>query len=150
MVLLESGELGHSVYVTSYRTELLKLFEEKVCDKLTKYFHHIIDLSVEFTANNCHFPCPGNGAFIVNHMIRIIECYVEAFKPKHHDADEIKIPTDIEDKLINVLIYAAIWGIGGALDEHTSSKYDVFLQELISGEDVREKYNLDMGPDGAE
>ena len=44
--------------------------------------------------------------------------------------------------LVNVLIYAAIWGIGGALDEFTSSKFDVFLQELISGEDVREKYNL--------
>jgi dynein heavy chain len=151
MVLLESHELGHSVYVTSYETELKKIFEEKVCAKLAKVFHHILDLSVEFTTTNCHFPCPGNGAFVVNHMIRIIECYMVAFKPKHHDSEEeIKIPNDIEDKLINCLIYATIWGIGGALDEFTSNKFDIFLQDMINGEDVREKYNVDMGPDGAE
>jgi len=128
----------------------MKLFEEKVCTKIGKLFHHILDLSVEFKKHNCKFPCPGNGAFVVNHMIRIIECYIDCFKPKHADADEIKIPNDIEDKLINALIYSAIWGIGGALDEFTADKYDLFLQELINGEDVREKYSLDMGPDGAE
>jgi hypothetical protein len=43
-----------------------------------------------------------------------------------------------------------IWGIGGALDEFTREKYDLFLQDLINGEDVVEKYTMDMGPDGKE
>jgi hypothetical protein len=75
--------------VTSYCTDLKKLFEEKLCDKIEKLFHHVLDLSVEFTRVNCKFPCPGNGAFLVNHMMRIIECYMETYKPKHADGEEI-------------------------------------------------------------
>jgi len=72
MVLLESGQLGHNVYITSYCHDLKKLFEEKSCDKLEKYFHYIVDLCVEFSRVNCKFPCPGTGPFVVQHIIRMI------------------------------------------------------------------------------
>jgi len=151
MVLNESGQLGHSIYITSYCTELKKLFDDKIVDKnFARFFHYIVDLCVEFTTVNCRFPCPGTGPFIVNHMIRIIECFNAEYKPKHTDGEEIEIPADMEDKLINTLIFSCIWGIGGCLDEFTRGSFDTFLQDLINGEDVREKYNLDMGPDGAE
>lgn len=52
-------------------------------------------------------------------MIRIIETFVTVYRPKHTDGDEIEIPGDMEEKLVNVLIFAAIWGIGGCLDEFT-------------------------------
>lgn len=97
-----------------------KLFEAKIIEKnFSKYFHHIVDLSVEFTKVNCRFPCPGSGPFLVNHMIRIIDCFISEYKPKHTDGEEIKIPADIEEKLVNTLIFSAIWGIGGCLDEFT-------------------------------
>jgi dynein heavy chain len=113
-------------------------------------FHHVLDLSVAFTKENGKFPCPGTGAYLVNHMIRIMECYMNAYKPKHTDGEEIKIPGDVEERLTNALVYACIWGIGGGLDEFTRANYDLFLQELINGEDVREKYSLELGPDGKE
>jgi hypothetical protein len=69
------------------------------------------------------------------------------YKPIGTDGEQVNIPQDIDEKLINSLIFAAIWGIGGCLNEHTSGKYDVFLAELISGVDVITQYNLDMGPD---
>jgi hypothetical protein len=83
-------------------------------------------------------------------MIRIMECFMNAYKPKHTDGEEIKIPGDVDERLTNALVYACIWGIGGGLDEFTRANYDLFLQELINGEDVREKYSLDLGPDGKE
>lgn len=147
MVLLESAQLGHSVYITSYCQELKTLFEPKVCDKLEKYFHYVVDLCVEFTRVNCKFPCPGSGPFVVNQMIRLVQCYVQVYIPKHADGEKPQIPNDIDDKLINALLYATIWGIGGCIEEGTRPKFDSFLQELLIGDNMIEKYNLDMGPD---
>ena len=151
MVLLESGQLGHNVFITSYCTVLKALIkDEKIANKIEKLFHYIVDLSIEFCKGNGKFPCAGNSSFLVNHMIRIIECYMLEFKPKFADEEEIQIPADIEDRLNNALIFSAIWGIGGCLDETTRKNYDAFLQDMLNGEDVREKHSLDMGPDGAE
>lgn len=150
MVLLESQQLGHNVFIQSFATDLKQIFEEKLADKVEKLFHHVVDLSVEFTRVHGKFPCAGTGSFLVNHMIRLMECYIDVYKPKHTDGEEIVVPKDIEDKLVNVLIFAAIWGIGGCLDEHTRANFDHFLQELINGEDVVAKHQMDMGPDGAE
>jgi dynein heavy chain len=132
MVLLESSELGHSVFITSYCASLrLLIRDNKVVDKVEKLFHIIADLSIEFCRINGKFPCAGNAAFLVNHIIRIIECYMDIYKPKNSDQEEILIPKEIEDQLNNSLLFSTIWGIGGVLDEHTRSKFDMFLQELI-------------------
>jgi len=37
---------------------------------------------------------------------------------------------------MNALLFAAIWGIGGQIDETSRAKYDTYLQELINGDDV--------------
>lgn len=149
MVLLESAQLGHNVLITSYATELKKLVDHKICDKVEKLFHHLADLSIEFSRVNCKIPCAGGGSFLVSHMIRLIDCYMNEFKPKFADQEEINIPADIEEKLTNALIYSAIWGIGGVIDESTREKFDVFLKELVNGEDVVEKYKIDLGKETA-
>ena len=127
MVLLESAQLGHNVFITSYATELKAFLDEKLCDKFEELFHYILDLSVEFTRTKGKFPCPGNGSFVVNHIIRMIDTYMEEFKPKGDDDDEVEIPKDIEDRLMNALLYATIWGIGGCLEENTRPRFDLFL-----------------------
>lgn len=63
----------------------------------------------------------------MNHIIRIIECYVDVYKPKFTDEEEIEIPKDIEERLCNALLYGVIWGIGGVLDEFSRDKFDVFI-----------------------
>lgn len=148
MVLLESSELGHSVFVTSYCKTLRDLIKnDKVADKIEKLFHHIVDHCIQFCHKNGKFPCAGAAPFLVNHIIRIIECYMDIYKPKFTDEEDIEIPKDIEDRLSNALLYGVIWGIGGVLDEFSRDKFDVFLQEMINGDDVRTKYDLDLGPD---
>jgi dynein heavy chain len=151
MVLLESGQLGHSVFIESFKKDLMDIInEEKICEKFEKLFHYVVDLSVEYTRVNCKFPCAGTSSFIVNHMIRIIDTFLKPYKPRGEDEDPVVIPGDIEEKLNNFLLFAAIWGIGGVLDEFTRDKFDIFLQDLMNGEDVRDKYKVDLGKDGAE
>jgi hypothetical protein len=123
------------------------MIEKKVCDQLGEYFHYVADLCIEFTRVNGKFPCAGEKSFLVNHMIRIIECYVIPHKPKHLDEEEEPVPGDMKEKLFNALVYSAVWGIGGVLDETCRSTFDKFLQALIAGEDVIEQYKMDMGPD---
>lgn len=145
MVLLEAAQLGHNVFIKSYTNELRKLFDEKICAKVEEYFTYIADICVEYTKQNCKFPCPGTGAYVINHMIRIMDCYIDQYKSKNIDGeDEITIPGDIQDKLINALIYSAIWGIGGAIDENTRASFDKMFQELLLGEDIIKNYELDL------
>lgn len=77
---------------------------------------------------------------------------MKPYKPSEHDEDdEIEIPGDIADRLSNAMIYAAIWGIGGATDEFTRHKFNTFFIELIRGDDVITKYEIDVRrPDGEE
>ena len=76
-------------------------------------------------------------------MIKYIECYINVHKPKNEE-EVLEMPKDIEDKLYSALVYSAIWGIGGCLDENTRSRFDVFLQEVINGDNVIDKYELDF------
>lgn len=77
----------------------------------------------------------------------MIQCYVQVYIPKTHDGDKPPIPGDIDDKLINALVYSTIWGLGGCIEEGTRPKFDEFLQDLLLGTNMVEKFNLDMGPD---
>ena len=51
---------------------------------------------------------------------------MQAHLPKFAD-EEVKIPNDIENKLTNALLFSAIWGIGGCIDEHSRDKFDQLL-----------------------
>ena len=88
MVLLESEQLGHSVYVTSYMNDLRTFIDPKIIDKYEATFHYLLDTSVEYTRKNGKFPCPGSGPFVVNHMIKYIECYIRQFRPVESIDDE--------------------------------------------------------------
>lgn len=132
MVLLEPEQLGHSVYVTSYMNDLRTFIDPKIIEKFEKIFNYVLDTTVEYTRKNGKFPCPGSGPFVVNHMIRLIECYIKGYRPSkdmddEEEEKEDKVPADIEDKLYNVLIYATVWGIGACLNEITRPNFDLFF-----------------------
>jgi dynein heavy chain len=146
MVLLESDTLGYAIYIQSYCNDLRTFVDERIVDKFEKYFHYLADVCVAFTHRNGKFPCPGTGPYIINHMIRLIECYVAEYRPPavEDDDDEFKLPQDMDDKLSNALMFGCVWGIGGCLDEFTRPRFDEFLQKVITGEDVVADYSLDV------
>jgi dynein heavy chain len=100
MVLLEQHQLGHNVFITSYINYLKTFIDEKLCDKVGKMFHYLADCSVEFTRKNCKFPCPGNGAFVCNHTIKYMDCYIKEFKPPEEDPEDFEQPKDVGDKMV--------------------------------------------------
>jgi hypothetical protein len=60
---------------------------------------------------------------------------------------EFQLPGNAQEMMENALVFAAIWGIGGSVDEHTREAWNAMFNELIMGEDVKEKYKLIDLPD---
>jgi len=146
MVLLEQHQLGHNVFITTYVNYLRTFIDAKHCDKLDPLFHFLVDICVEFTRKNCKFPCPGNGAYVVNHTIKYMDCYLDQFKPGPEDEPEnFEQPKDMWDRIINSLVYGLIWGIGGCIEELTRGKFDAMFKQLLAGEDVMTEYSIDLG-----
>ena len=48
---------------------------------------------------------------------------------------------------MNVLVFAFVWGYGAQIDLAGREKFDLFLQDMIAGEDCVEKYKInDVDP----
>jgi len=106
---------------------------------------YFIDAAITFTDYNGKFPVPTDANFLVNSMINLFECFIHDFRCQDGEEDATsKLPKEIDEIVNQALLFALIWSIGGALDEHSRPKFDVFLQELLAGEDIAIKYKLDM------
>jgi len=82
---------------------------------------------MEFVRLNCKFPVPTGTNFLVNNVLTVFDTFV-----REYQGEEAKqIPTNIEDILMNAVVFSAIWGVGGQIEETTRPKFDKFLQELI-------------------
>ena len=46
--------------------------------------------------------------------------------------------------MLNAMVFSFIWGIGAQIDETTRPNFDNFFQEIITGEDVNAKYELEQ------
>ena len=60
---------------------------------------------------------------------------------------EIQLPKDIEEQILNIMLFAVIWGFGGVTDENTRSKFVEFLKKELDGDDVKLIFKLLDTPD---
>ncbi len=58
--------------------------------------------------------------------------------------DKKKIPKDIDDMLNNYILFGFIWSVGAVLEEPSRPKFNTFLNELLAGEKVDVKYQIDL------
>ena len=86
---------------------------------------------------------PTGPNFVIDNMLKVFDTFVRPWKPTDED-EPSKIPGNVEDVCLNALVFAFIWGIGAQIDENTRQMYDTLLQEIILGEDVNEKYTLEL------
>ena len=106
--------------------------------------------AVEFIKKKCKFPSAVTEMEMVNTMIQTFDCFLIGFK--HKETDEIESPTkpkaenllpkDIEDCIHNWMLFSAIWGLGGGIDEESRTKFCEFINSLKNGENIKEKYQL--------
>jgi len=78
---------------------------------------------MEYVRLNCKFPVPTGPNFLVNNVLTVFDTFVTEYKGE----DAKTIPPNIEDILMNALVFSAIWGVGGQIEETTRPKFDKFL-----------------------
>jgi hypothetical protein len=103
--------------------------------KVDKQMHYFCNLTTEFCRTQCSFPVKTGANFWTHNYLNIFDLFV-----CQYNSEEAVVPNNIEELCMNALVFAAIWGIGGQIDETSRGKYDTYLMELINGEDVQEKY----------
>jgi len=105
--------------------------------------HYIADMTVQYIYGRCKFPVPTGPNFVVDNMIKVFDTFVQNWKSSE-EGEPHKVPSNAEEIMMNALIFAFVWGVGAQIDENTRSMYDLFLQEIIQGEDVNNKHKLEQ------
>jgi dynein heavy chain len=147
MVLLEPKELGHNVLITSFCNEITAWVDKKITDQLHDIFQYMSNVCVEFTRQNCKFPVPTHPNFHVANTLKVFDSFVRPWKAKAED-EEHDVPKDAETICLNAIVFAFVWGYGGQIHENDREKFDIFLQDLIAGENCIEKYKImDIDPE---
>jgi hypothetical protein len=62
--------------------------------------------------------------------------------PLKESKAEVAVPKDYEDSVKNMILFACVYAIGGAIDEKSKEHWHEFMIKLISGEDVKEEFEL--------
>ena len=44
----------------------------------------------------------------------------------------------------NIILFAIVWSVGAILEEPSRPKFHLFLMDFLNGEDITEKYQLDL------
>jgi dynein heavy chain len=143
MVLLEPRQLGFEPLIQSYIQMIGTYLEEKVVTKINKILMYLCTLTMEFVRTTCVQAVPTGSNFLVHNILQIFDLFVMDYK-KRDGHETLDIPGNIEDICMNAIIFAAIWGVGGQLNEHTRPIFDVYLKKLIAGENVQEEYKIDV------
>lgn len=143
MVLLEPHELGHNVLITSFVNDIAKFLDDKLSKKLMDLLQYIADVTVAYIYKNCKFPVPTGPNFVTDNLLKVFDTFVRGWKPTDDDEGS-KIPGNADEICMNALVFSFIWGIGAQIDESTRPLYDIFLQEIIAGEDVNTKHTLEL------
>lgn len=60
------------------------------------------------------------------------------------DKEKLKIPKEINDTLINYIIFSLIWSFGGCLEEGSRKKFNSLIYDMIAGKDIASEYKIDL------
>ena len=115
------------------------MLPEKVLNNLSDTFNYIADICSTYAQWNLRFPQPADANNITHDLINIFDTFVCDWC-----VEGATVPTDAEDKILNSIIFSAIWAVGGKADEHSRAAFNVFFIEMCNGEDVIEKYKIDL------
>ena len=117
----------------------MKYLPEKLVKKLSVVMHYICNLSVEFVRKNCHQPVQTGPSYLVHNFLQILDTFLIPFED-----EEVPVPSNMEEIGMNAIIFSAIWGFGGSIDEITRPVFDEFLKKLIAGENVQSEYKIEV------
>ena len=62
-------------------------------------------------------------------FLKIFHTFIDEFL--EHDNEKAKIPKEIDEILLNYIVFAVIWSFGGCLEESSRKKFHLFIMDII-------------------
>mmetsp|Transcript_3594 Transcript_3594/g.2635 ORF Transcript_3594/g.2635 Transcript_3594/m.2635 type:complete len:122 (+) Transcript_3594:1628-1993(+) len=120
MVFMEPKQLGYTVLITSYCTDL-EMLVGKTAEHVKQLMYYLSDLCIAYTNGHGKFLVPTDPNFLIRSMLNMFDCYVNEWRQ-----EDAKLPKEHEDICINAVVFAHLWSIGVALDETSRPNFDKF------------------------
>jgi dynein heavy chain len=159
MVFLEPHRLGWHVLIDSYIDSLPYFLKSSQGEFIKSFLTWSIYPIAEYIRKKCKLPAPVTELEMVATTLNYIDCFLEEYRhliqdeeesPVKSEPKEINLPKDIEEQLLNIMLFSIIWGFGGVTDETTRSKFVEFFKKLLEGDDVKFIFKLLDTPDSWE
>lgn len=99
-------------------TQSLPVAIEKHAEFLEKALYWMIDLSLSWAMRHGKFFVHRSEMTLVGSCLKYLKTYI-----KDYEGENVKIPKDIEDNLVNISIFCMIWSIGAALEETSRKQF---------------------------
>jgi len=113
---------------------------EKQVDFFEKMLYWMIDSSLCWALRHAKFYVHKSEMTLVGSCLKYLKTYM-----KDYEGENIKVPKEIEDILINISLFCVVWSIGAAMEEVSRKKFKLFIVDLIQGnKDLVEKYDLGL------
>lgn len=141
MIYLEPRQL-------SWDTLIAKFVKFNIDPRLDEYIKGIgfnlrwlLTPTLAFIEKNVSLPMQVNELKFVDNVLMLFKLMLSEYD-KAHNLDSL--PQHFETKLLDMILFSVIWGIGGLIDEDFRNDVNMFLLRLIYYEDVRTSYNLKL------
>ena len=150
MVYLEPHRLGWNALLDSYIKSLPAYAKDATGELIKEVVSWICWPALEFIRKKCRFPVQATEMELVNTLLQTLDCFIERPKINEHEETDspvkqrtdFSIPKNLEESVLNWIIFSAIWALGGCLDENSRLKFSEFFTDLLEGVNLKEKYSL--------
>ena len=139
MIYLEARQLSWETLITRFLKydvdERLEDYKKSIMFNLRWFLTPIL----AFIEKNVSLPLQVNELKFVDNVLLLFKIMLIEFE-KFHCMNSL--PQHFENKLLDMILFSVIWGVGGLIDEDYRSDVNMFLLRLIYYEDVRSSYQL--------
>ena len=102
----------------------------------------MVDCCSAFVRKQGKFPMQIADMQMTATFLKIFHTFIDEFI--EHENEKVKVPKEIDDYLINFIVFAIVWSYGGCLEETTRKKFHLFVMDILAGKNIAEEYKLDL------
>ena len=151
MVFLEPHRLGWHVLIDSYIESLPFFLKSTQGEQIKSFLTWAIYPIAEYVRKKCKLPAPVTELEMVSTTLNYLDCFLDEYRKMTQDEDEspvksepkeVALPKDLDEQLLNMMLFSLVWGFGGVTDETTRGKFVEFVKKLLDGDDVKFIFKL--------
>ncbi|KAJ3308630.1 Dynein heavy chain 3, axonemal [Boothiomyces sp. JEL0838] len=130
MIYMEPDAIGWRPMMECWINTLSPSFKPEQKVLLTQLFDWVVPPTLDYVTLNCKEVVPTTSINMAVSLMNLIVCLTDEFLQKSID----EVPVAIQNSwIICVFIFSSIWSLGGTINQSSRSGFDLFLRNLLDG-----------------